>query len=53
MRDLLNGGKSTSSHEVILRALFENYESIYDIDAETNAYYCYHESESYSDLNGL
>ena len=50
MRDLLNGGKSTSSHEVILRALFENYESIYDIDAETNAYYCYHESESYSDL---
>lgn len=50
MRDLLKGNKSALSHEAILRALFENYESIYDIDVETDAYHCYHESESYSDL---
>ena len=50
MRDLLKGNKSALSHEAILRALFENYESIYDIDVKTDAYHCYHESESYSDL---
>lgn len=42
--------KSISSYDAILRALFENYESIYDIDVETYAYQCYHESDAYSEL---
>jgi len=42
--------KTELSYEAILLALFENYESIYDIDAETSAYQCYHESDSYSEL---
>ena len=38
------------SREALARALFENYESLYDIDAETAAYQCYHESDSFSTL---
>jgi len=38
------------SAEAVTRVLFENYESIYDIDAETSAYQCCYESESYSAL---
>ena len=36
------------SHEAIVRALFENYESIYAVDMETGAFHCFHESDSYS-----
>ena len=38
------------SHDAIVRALFENYESIYAVDAETSAFQCFHESDSYSSL---
>lgn len=50
MRNSAEQKNSALSQEVILRALIENYESIYDIDVETNAYQCYHESGPYSDL---
>ena len=43
--------KNTLSREAIINALFETYESIYDIDAESGAYQCYHESDYYSELN--
>ncbi|MBO4694074.1 MAG: hypothetical protein J5659_06780 [Clostridia bacterium] len=50
-----NIGKSNSKNAIsraaIVQALFETYESIYDIDMETYAYQCYHESENYSELN--
>lgn len=36
--------------EALLRALFENYESVYVVDEETSAFQCYHESDSYSSL---
>lgn len=36
------------SHEAIVKALFENYESIYAVDAETSSFQCFHESDSYS-----
>ena len=45
-----NSGWNAPSYEAIVRALFENYESIYDIDVETSEYRCYHESDSYSEL---
>ncbi len=35
------------TYEVLARALFENYESIYEIDMETNAYNVFHQSRSY------
>ncbi|MBR1781365.1 MAG: histidine kinase [Oscillospiraceae bacterium] len=38
------------TYEAILSALFENYESIYVIDVESSAYQCYHESQSYREL---
>lgn len=38
------------SHEAIVKALFENYESIYVVDAETCSFQCFHESDSYSSL---
>ena len=38
------------SHEALVKALFENYESIYVIDAETSAFQCFHESGPYSSL---
>ena len=40
----------SESLEAILLALFENYESIYDVDALTFAYRCYHESEAFHEL---
>ena len=40
----------TLSHEAIVRALLENYESIYVVDVETSAFRCFHESDSYSSL---
>ncbi|MBQ7491777.1 MAG: histidine kinase [Clostridia bacterium] len=39
------------SYDAIVAALFETYESIYDIDAETSAYQCYHESDAYQGLH--
>lgn len=35
-------------HDPIVNALFETYESIYAVDAETSVYWCFHESDSYS-----
>lgn len=43
--------KNAISRAAIIQALFETYESIYDIDMKTCAYQCYHESENYSELN--
>ncbi|MCR4962363.1 MAG: histidine kinase [Firmicutes bacterium] len=43
-----NNPKNELSYEAITHALFENYESIYDIDVETSAYQCYYESGVYS-----
>lgn len=40
----------TKSYDAIVRALFEKYESIYDVDIATGAYQCYHESELYREL---
>ncbi len=42
--------KNALSYEAIVRTLFENYESIYDVDVETSAYQCYYESDSFSEL---
>ncbi len=39
------------SRNAIVRALFENYESLYVVNVETSAFKCYHESESYSSLS--
>ena len=41
---------NTPSYDAIVRALVENYESLYDVDVETSAYQCYHESESFREL---
>ncbi len=38
------------TQDVILRALSENYECIYIVDAETSAYQCFFESDTYSSL---
>ena len=38
------------SHDAVVRALLENYESIYAVDAETSEYQCFHESDQYSSL---
>lgn len=38
------------TQDVILRALSENYECIYVVDADTGAYRCFYESDSYSSL---
>lgn len=38
------------SHEAIVKALFESYESIYAVDVGTSAFQCFHESNSYSSL---
>jgi len=35
------------SYETIAKALFVHYESLYDVELETGAYYCFYESESY------
>ena len=40
----------TLSHDAIVKALFENYESLYVVDANTSAFHCFHESDSYSSL---
>lgn len=37
-------------YELIAKVLFENYETIYDIDLETSAYNSFHESEAYKKL---
>lgn len=42
--------KKNLAPEVILNALFENYESIYAVDIETSNYHCYHESDQYRTL---
>ena len=39
------------SRNAVVRALFENYESLYVVDAETSAFKCYHESDSYRTLS--
>ena len=41
------GNNMSQDYELIAKALFENYEVIYDIDLETSAYISFHESESY------
>jgi len=46
----LQDAQNALSYEAIARALFENYESLYDIDRETGAYQCYHESKAYQGL---
>ena len=38
------------SYRIIAEALFENYESIYDIRVETNEYKTYYQSDSYQEL---
>lgn len=38
------------SHEAIVKALFEKYESLYAVDIETSAYQCFHESDPFSSL---
>ena len=38
------------SFETVAKALFVNYESIYDINMETGQYCCFYESESYERL---
>ena len=38
------------SYNAIVKALLENYESIYAVDVETSAYKCFYESDSYSML---
>ncbi|MBR3227171.1 MAG: histidine kinase [Erysipelotrichaceae bacterium] len=40
----------TLSQEAIVKALFENYESIYAVDAVSNAFQCFHQSGPYSSL---
>lgn len=47
---VMKNRKNELSAEAITQALYENYESIYDIDVETSAYQCYHESDTYSEL---
>ena len=42
--------KKDISGQAIVKALFETYESVYDIDAKSFAYKCYHESHSFSGL---
>ncbi len=39
------------SHEAIVNALFETYESLYAVDVETSSFQCFHESDSYSSLS--
>ncbi len=42
--------KQVVSYEILAKALFEGYESIYAIDLETSEYRVYYESESYHKL---
>ena len=37
---------SNLPYDAIVKALFENYECIYDIDTETNSYRLYYESSA-------
>ena len=39
-----------TNYELIAKALFETYETIYDIDMETNTYSTFYESEAYRSL---
>jgi len=50
LNDLQNDVMNSRSLDAILLALFENYESIYDVNAATGAYHCYHESEVFQEL---
>jgi len=43
--------KGALSYETIANALFENYESIYNVDLETGEYSVYYESDSYRGLD--
>jgi anti-sigma regulatory factor (Ser/Thr protein kinase) len=45
-----NAIQTSLSYEAITSVLFETYESIYAVDAETSAYQCFHESDSYHTL---
>ena len=42
--------KSAVTYKMIAEALFENYESIYDIHMETHEYKTYYQSDSYQEL---
>lgn len=50
MSEINSSNHETLSHDAIVKALFENYESIYVVDAETSSFQCFHESDSYSSL---
>ena len=60
LHDVLPGGKiimdengkvkSAVTYKMIAEALFENYESIYDINLETNEYKTYFQSDNYREL---
>jgi len=50
LNDLQKEVIHSHSLDAILLALFENYESIYDVDATTSAFRCYHESEAFHEL---
>ena len=44
------GKQDITNYELIAKALFETYETIYDIDMETNMYSTFYESEAYRRL---
>ena len=50
MNNLSNDMLHSRPLEAILLAVFENYESIYDVDALTFAYHCYYESDVFHEL---
>ena len=43
-------GTISMDYELIAKALFENYETIYDINLDTNEYKSFHESDAYKKL---
>ena len=43
-------GKTAVTYEMIANALFENYESIYDIHLDSSEYVTYYQSEKYKEL---
>ena len=51
MRAISEEAKGALSYETIANALFENYESIYNVDLETGEYSVYYESDSYRGLD--
>ncbi len=50
MFEIHNSPHEVLSHDAIVRALLENYESIYAVDTETFEFKCFHESSPYRSL---